>query len=37
MSNGGGGTTYDESLKKIYDNVNRSVEMRQLNPTPTGG
>ncbi len=37
MSNGGGGTTYDESLKKIYDNVNRSVEMIQLNPTPTGG
>jgi hypothetical protein len=37
MSNGGGGTTYDESLKKIYDNVSRSVEMRQLNPTPTGG
>lgn len=37
LSNGGGGTTYDESLKKIYDNVNRSVEMKQLNPTPTGG
>jgi len=37
QSNGGGGTTYDESLKKIIDNANRSVEMKQLNPTPTGG
>ncbi|MFM8549780.1 MAG: FecR domain-containing protein [Verrucomicrobiota bacterium] len=37
LSNGGGGTTYDESLKKIFDNANRSVEMKQLNPTPTGG
>lgn len=37
QSNGGGGTTYDESLKKIIDNANRSVELKQLNPTPTGG
>ena len=34
-SNGGGGTTMDDNLKKISDNVNRSVEQRQVNPTPT--
>jgi hypothetical protein len=34
-SNGGGGTTMDDNLKKISDNVNRSVEQKQLNPTPT--
>lgn len=37
LSNGGGGTTMDANLKKITDNVSRSVEMVQLNPTPTGG
>jgi hypothetical protein len=35
-SNGGGGTTMDDNLKKISDNVNRSVEQKQVNPTPTG-
>jgi hypothetical protein len=35
-SNGGGGTQMDDNLKKITDNVNRSVEMRQLNPSGTG-
>ena len=34
-SNGGGGTTMDDNLKKISDNVNRSVEQKQVNPTPT--
>ena len=34
-SNGGGGTTMDDNLKKISDNVNRSVEQKQINPTPT--
>ena len=37
QSNGGGGTTYDESLKKIIDNANRSVELKQIIQTPTGG
>ncbi len=36
-SNGGGGTTMDDNLKKITDNVNRSVEQTQLNPSATGG
>ncbi|MBM3867837.1 MAG: FecR domain-containing protein [Verrucomicrobia bacterium] len=36
-SNGGGGTTMDENLKKITDNVNRSVEQKQLDPSGTGG
>lgn len=35
-SNGGGGTTMDDNLRRLSDNVNRSVEQRQLNPTPTG-
>jgi hypothetical protein len=35
-SNGGGGTTMDDNLKRISDNVNRSVEQKQVNPTPTG-
>jgi hypothetical protein len=34
-SNGGGGTTMDDNLKRISDNVNRSVEQKQINPTPT--
>ncbi len=34
-SNGGGGTTMDDNLKRISDNVNRSVEQKQVNPTPT--
>lgn len=37
MSNGGGGTTNDDNMMKILNNVNRSVETKQLNPTPTGG
>ena len=36
-SNGGGGTMMDDNLKKITDNVNRSVEQTQLNPSATGG
>lgn len=36
-SNGGGGTTRDDNLKKITDNVNRSVEQKQLDPSGTGG
>jgi hypothetical protein len=36
-SNGGGGTQMDDNLKKITDNVNRSVEQTQLNPSATGG
>ena len=36
-SNGGGGTTMDDNLKKISDNVNRSVEKKQLDPSATGG
>lgn len=35
-SNGGGGTTMDDNLRRISDNVNRSVEQKQVNPTPTG-
>ena len=35
-SNGGGGTQMDDNLKKITDNVNRSVEQTQLNPSGTG-
>jgi hypothetical protein len=34
-SSNGGGTTMDDNLKKISDNVNRSVEQKQINPTPT--
>jgi len=34
-SNGGGGTTMDDNLKRISDNVNRSVEQKQVNPPPT--
>lgn len=34
-SNGGGGTSMDDNLKRISDNVNRSVEQKQVNPTPT--
>ena len=36
-SNGGGGTTMDDSLKRISDNVNRTVEQKQLDPSATGG
>jgi len=36
LSNGGGGTTMDDNLRRISDNVNRSVEQKQINPTPTG-
>lgn len=32
----GGSETLDETLKKITDNVNRTVEQKQVNPTPTG-
>ena len=35
-SNGGGGTQMDANLKKITDNVNRSVEQKQLDPSGTG-
>jgi len=33
-SNGGGGTM-DDSLRRMSDNVNRTVEQKQINPTPT--
>jgi hypothetical protein len=33
-SNGGGGTTMDDNLQRIANNVNRSVEQKQVNPTP---
>ena len=32
----GGSETLDASLKKITDNVERTVEQKQVNPTPTG-
>ena len=32
----GGSSTLDETLKKITDNVDRTVEQKQINPTPTG-
>lgn len=32
----GGSSTLDETLKKITDNVERTVEQKQVNPTPTG-
>ena len=32
----GGSETLDETLKKITDNVDRTVEQKQVNPTPTG-
>lgn len=32
----GGSSTLDETLKKITDNVDRTVEQKQVNPTPTG-
>ena len=35
-SNGGGGTQMDANLKKITDNVHRSVEQKQLDPSGTG-
>jgi hypothetical protein len=35
-SNGGGGTQMDDNLKKITDNVNRSVEQKQLDPSGSG-
>jgi hypothetical protein len=35
-SNGGGGTM-DDNLRKISDNVNRTVEQKQLDPSATGG
>ena len=35
-SNGGGGTM-DDNLRRISDNVDRSVEQRQLDPSATGG
>ena len=36
-SNGGGGTTMDDNLRRLSDNVNRSVEQKQLDPSGTGG
>ncbi len=32
----GGSETIDATLKKITDNVDRTVEQKQVNPTPTG-
>ncbi len=32
----GGSSSLDDTLKKITDNVDRTVEQKQLNPTPTG-
>jgi hypothetical protein len=32
----GGSSTLDDTLKKITDNVERTVEQKQVNPTPTG-
>jgi hypothetical protein len=32
----GGSSSIDDTLKKITDNVDRTVEQKQLNPTPTG-
>jgi hypothetical protein len=32
----GGSSSLDDTLKKITDNVDRSVEQKQINPTPTG-
>lgn len=32
----GGSETLDATLKKISDNVDRTVEQKQVNPTPTG-
>jgi len=32
----GGSETLDATLKKITDNVDRTVEQKQVNPTPTG-
>ena len=32
----GGSSSLDETLKKITDNVDRTVEQKQSNPTPTG-
>jgi len=32
----GGSSSLDETLKKITDNVDRTVEQKQVNPTPTG-
>jgi hypothetical protein len=36
-SNGGGGTTMDDNLRRLSDNVNRSVEQKQLDPSAVGG
>lgn len=35
-SNGGGGTM-DDNLRRISDNVNRTVEQKQLDPSASGG
>lgn len=32
----GGSSSLDDTLKKISDNVDRTVEQKQVNPTPTG-
>jgi hypothetical protein len=32
----GGSSSLDDTLKKISDNVDRTVEQKQINPTPTG-
>jgi hypothetical protein len=32
----GGSSSLDDTLKKITDNVDRTVEQKQVNPTPTG-
>lgn len=32
----GGSSTLDDTLKKITDSVDRTVEQKQVNPTPTG-
>jgi hypothetical protein len=32
----GGSSSLDDTLKKITDNVDRTVEQKQINPTPTG-
>jgi len=32
----GGSSSLDDTLKKIGDNVDRTVEQKQVNPTPTG-
>jgi hypothetical protein len=33
----GGSSSLDDTLKRIGDSVDRTVEQKQINPTPTGG